>query len=450
MTQRYPLQIITIDEVARQAVELAGLSRFDRILHGDPATLASQMSEGYRPIVVLSHLDTERAKGLKEALAQAEEPILLLPHSLRESEVLEELLLGGLRIIFAPSNTVSMVALSHALEILESLFYSKEKEGEIDADHRDIYAILAPGTVTEIYASEGTYAPSAMFRLLNTPRNYDDTVGALFLFEVDNQSLEQISEAMAIAEKRLPEDTALLLEVRTGRASSRRTGIVSLISRTYDFLGPLQRRIDASEGCFEKGVEILDAYTRGILDDEGAEYLGELNGIKQGDLRALHRLAYVQPAETVRLIRAISDEKIDTQTKIEFIADMAIEGNVDLDVMEALIAAFGLPMEAIVEMIDLQKEGKLPIDPIELPAELSARYPRLRVAKKSDFLLLLDRNDLHEEKNGLVTIATEAVEAHDSEGSSWYVSKHLDTKQLDTLKDDEQWQRFIAQLIEPS
>ncbi len=434
MTQYYPIQVIALDDTAQQALDLAELTRFDQLLKSDLETLSSKMISEYHQVIVLSQLTANTTTILANELTNNEDPIIILPDTLQETQEVKQLLLDGIRVIVTPSDTLLSISLSHTLKIIESLFYGNGTESEIDIDHKDIYEVIKRGTITELHESKGVDIPTTMMRLLNTPQGYDDAAGAIFLFALhEDRSLMEISESMDIAEDKLPKEAYILLESRNTVTDPQSVTITSLVSRYYDFEGSLQKEINESESYLGRVSVIVDAFAQGIVTGDEADLMAERNGLNTEDLSNIYSIVYTEPAETVKLIGILADEKIDTNIKVEVIADMLIDSSVNTDIVEALVSAYSLSTDEILLMVDIKNEGKLPLRKVEIPTGLKERYPHLGLAESAGTLVLLDQDDLGKEEGGTVTVKTDELKVYERNGVEWYVSKNLDQDVIDAF-----------------
>ena len=383
MIENYPIQLIALDETAQQALELASLSKFDHILKSDLEKLSSVLVEDHHHILILSQLSDKIAETVISELSNSEDPIIILPDTVWETEELKQLLLGGMRVILSPSDTLLSISLSHTLEIIQSLFYGNETENEIVLEHSDIYEMIWKSTITELHESSGTDLSTTMMRLFNLPRRLDDVVGAIILFTVhEDRSILEISEALDVAEAQLPDEAYVLFTTRNNTSDLKSGSITVLISRYYDFEQDLQKEINQSSSYFGKVSVIVDAFAGGVINGQEADLLAERNSLDTGDLKVIYTMAYEQPEETVKLIKMLADEKIESSRKIEAVADVIIDESVDLDVAEALVDTNQLPVDDILAIVDLKREGKLPLQSVEMPSDLKGKYADLKLARK--------------------------------------------------------------------
>jgi vacuolar-type H+-ATPase subunit F/Vma7 len=434
MTQHYPIQLITLDEVAHQALELASLSKFDQILKSDLEKLSSVLVKDHHHILVLSQLTEKIAEIVTRELGNSEDPIVILPDTVQETEELKQLLLSGIRVIIAPSDTLLSISLSRILEIIQSLFYGNETESEIDLEHSDIYEVIQKGTTTELHESSGTDLSTTMMRLFNLPRRLDDVAGAIILFTVhEDRSILEISEAMDVAEAQLPEESYVLFATRNNSSDLQSGTITALISRYYDFEQDLQKEIDQSSSYLGKASVIVDAFAQGVISGQEADLLAERNSLDTGDVKAIYTMLYEQPEETAKLIKMLADEKIDQSRKIEAVADVIVDESVNIDIAGALVDMKQLSVDDILTIVDLKKEGKLPLQSLEIPGDLKGEYADLKLARSADTLVLLAQNDLRKEESGTLSVKTDELKVYEKDGVEWYVSKNLEQDVIDAF-----------------
>ena len=432
MIEHYPIQLIALDETTQQALELASLSKFDQILKSDLEKLSSVLVGDHHHILVLSHLSDKIAERVINELGNSEDPIIILPDTVRETEELKQLLLGGTRVILAPSDTLLSISLSHTLEIIQSLFYGNKTENEIDLDHSDIYEVIRKSTITELHESSGTDLSTTMMRLFNLPRRLDDVAGAIILFTVhEDRLILEISEAMDVAEAQLPDEAYVLFATRNNTSDLQSGTITALISRYYDFEQDLQKEINQSSSYFGKVSVIVDAFAQGVINGQEADLLAERNNLDTGDVNAVYAMIYEQPRETVKLIKMLADEKIESSRKIEAVADVIIDESVNLDIAEALVDTNQLPVDDILTIVDLKREGKLPLQSVEIPSKLKDKYADLKLARSADTLVLINKDDLHQESSGMTTVETNELKLYEKSGVKWYVGKDLPEAEID-------------------
>ncbi len=432
--QHYPIQVISLDETAHQALDLAELSKFDQILRSSFEKLSSVMIGEYHHIVVLSQLTDKIAEKMISELSHSEDPIVILPSSVRDREEVKQLLLGGIRVIIAPSDTLLSISLSHALEIIKSIFYGNETENEIDLDHSDIYEVIKKSTITEFHKSSGTDLSTTMMRLFNIPQGLDDVAGAIILFTAhEDRSILEISESMDIAETKLPEEAYVLFATRNNTFDLQNATITCLISRYYNFELDLQKEINESESYLGKVSVIVDAFAQSVVTGDEADLLADRNGLNLNDMNAIYTVAYTQPMETVKLIEMLVDETIDSNRKIEAIADVVLKESVNIDIAEALANMQQLPINDILSIVDLKKEGKLPLQSVEMPADLKGNYSHIGLARSADTLVLLGQDELEKEGDETFIVKTDDLILYEKDGVEWFVSKKLGQEEIDAF-----------------
>ena len=349
MTKLYPIQVIALDKIAHQALDLAELSKFDEISKIEPKQLSSAVVSGYHQILVLSELNADVLSKITEELALMEDVIILLPNMDQESEEITQLILLGVRVIFSPLDTLLTVSLSHTLEILEIIFYGNNTEMEISTDHEDIYQVMIKGTVSEFYEESGANISTTMMSVLNTPKGFSNTCGALVLFEVaEDFPIMDIADTLNIAEDIFPKACALIFETRNTHTNLDYVKIICMVSRYVDFKPSLQQKIHESRTYLNKVATIIDAYAEGLISGEEADLLGKRNEISIEDLGTIYEVAYENPIEIVKIMRAMKNEKLSEDKKIHMIAKAVVDTSIDNDVLEEIALTHKLSIDEII------------------------------------------------------------------------------------------------------
>ena len=358
MTKLYPIQVIALDKIAHQALDLAELTKFDETLKSEPKVFTSITIGDYHQIFVLSELDDIIMGEVEEELYQVQEPIILLPDTVRESEHLKQLLLMGVRVIFSPSDSLVSVSLSQTLKTLELMFYGNNTEMEIAVDHQDIYEVIKRGTMSEFYESSGNDALRTMMRVMNVPKRFDNITAAYVLYEVneDFPMMDIVGSMDVLVENILPEECETIFATRNTHTNSDYVKITGIVSRYYDFVASLQKEITIAESYLDKVSVIVDAYVAEIITDEEVEILATRNSLHMKDIRAIYYVAYSQPMATVKLLQMMQDEKVDTQRKIEAIADVVMDESIDIDIVEEIAKIKNLSIDEILLVIKSKKE----------------------------------------------------------------------------------------------
>lgn len=435
MTKLYPLQVIALDKVSHQALDLAELTRFEETVKTEPKLLSSVTITDYHQIFVLAELSDETISEIEEELSQVDEPIVLLPVTVKESEHVRQLLLIGTRIIFAPSDSLVSVSLSQILKVLELMFYGKGIETEIAVDHQDIYTVLKKGTISEFHEGSGSNTVTTMISVMNVPKSFKDVSSAFVLYEVHKDfSLMEIAESMnMLLEDILPEDCELIFATRNTHTNMDYVKITCMVTRYYDFASALQKEITAAESYIDKVSVIVDAYAREVITNEEAEVLAERNTLYMKDLKAIYHVAYTQPIEMVELLRMMQDEQVGTQRKVEAIADVVLNESFDVDVAEEIAKMQKLSIDEILSVIQIKKEGKLLLQSMEMKSGLRNIYPNLTLAKSADTLVLLKKDDLHKESSGVLTVEENNLKRYEKEGLEWFVAKDMSEEEIDVF-----------------
>ncbi len=434
MIKLFPIQVIALDKVAYQALELAELKKFDEIVKIEPTQLASVAIGEYHQIFVLSELDTTIMEEIAEELAQALDPIVLLPNTAQDTESVKQLLIMGIRIIFSSSDNLVAVSLSQTLKMLEMMLYENGTEMEIAVDHEDIYTVISRGTVTEFYENSGTHVSTATMNALNIPEGFSDVSGAYILYEVhEDLPIMDIVEGMDIVENIMPEESSIIFGTRNTHTNLKHVKITCMVSRYVDFQHILQQEINESETYIDKLVVIVDAFAEGSVTGEEADFLAERNNLALKDLNTIYTVTYTEHIETIKLMQMVRDESIAPQRKEEAIADVLMDTNIDADILFEIAMTKELSIDNIATLVKLKKEGKLPLYNISTPNKMIDKYPNLTLAKSADTFVLTDKNRLHEESSQLVTVASDELKLYEKNGVEWFIDKKLRQEEVDSF-----------------
>lgn len=424
MNEIYPIQLIALDKSAHQALDLAEPAHFAQTVKTDIPALFQKLVSGYRQVLVLSTLPDDETETLFNALREMEEPVVLLPESYQGSEVLKLLALGGVRVVLAPSDSLTSVSLSQALRLLEALLYGNDPENEMVVAHEDIYAVIPRGSVCELQESTGANLSLATLRMCNDPKGYQSVAGAYVLYYVAGEvPVMEISEAMEAVEGRLPEDAALIFGTRNTSGDAVR--IVCLLSRRYDFAQDISERMKQRETYLEKLTVLVDAFIDGEIDVDEAEYLANAHHLAFKDVGTMYSLMHTQPEATVALLQRLQDDSRDLQSKVEMLADAVYEENVNITIAEGLVHLYALPLDSVLEAIRIKREGKMPLHGIELSESVRHKFPHLVVAKSEDTVVLLARDEPTEEGSGILSVDAESLTRYRKDDLEWLVSRKV-------------------------
>jgi len=66
---------------------------------------------------------------------------------------------------------------------------------------------------------------------------------------------------------------------------------------------------------------------------------------------------------------------VHTQRKVEAIADVVVDGDVDVNVAEEIAKLQKLSIDDILSVMKVKEEGKLPLRGVELNNKLKDKYP---------------------------------------------------------------------------
>ncbi len=434
MTKLYPIQVIALDKIAHQALELAELKRFDETVKAEPKQLASVAIGEYHQIFVLSELNDMVMQEIEEELSLAEEPIVLLPRTAKESENMKQLLLMGVRVVFSSSDSLVAVSLSHTLKMLELMFYENGTEMEIAVDYEDIYEVMGGGTITEFYENSGTHIAPTSMNLLNVPESFSDVSGVYILYDVhEDLPIMEIGEAMNIVESKMPEESRIIFGTRNTHTNLKYIKITCMVSRYVDFMPSVQEKINDAETYIDKLAVIVDAYAENSISGDEGNMLADRNNLDKKDLNSIYTVVYSEPREIVNLMQMVRDDSFTRERKEEAIADVLIDTNIDADILAEIAMTKELSIDNILVISKLKKEGKLPLQDVGIPDKMIDTYPNLVFAKSADTFVLVDKNILHEEEGHIITVATDELKLYEKNGVEWFVGKELKDEEVDSF-----------------
>jgi len=305
---------------------------------------------------------------------------------------------------------------------------------EIAVDHEDMYAVIGGGTLTEFYEGSGADASVTTMKALNVPEGFSDVSGAYILYDIhEDFPIMEIMEAMEIVENLLPEDSGIIFGTRNTHTTMKYVKVTCMISRTFDFKRELQQKIDDGETYMDKLAVIVDAFAEGSVTGEEADFLAERNSLDKKDLNTVYTVAYTQPIETVKLMQMVRDGNLSNERKEEAIADVWIDTNIDPNILEEIAMTKALSVDNIIEIARLKKEGKLPLQSMEMKSELKDAYPDLTLAKSADTLVLLKKDTLNKESSGVLTVEENNLKGYERNDLLWFVAKDMAKEEIDVF-----------------
>ena len=443
MLQRYNLQVIAVDEVARQALEFAEPLGFDKRGFVEPDKLSQEIVAEHRVILVASELTEGLMSAISAEHSSLEEFMIILPESKRDEDMLRRLVLMGGRVLFSPSDNLTVLSLSQALQMLEKVFYASDREREIEVDHEDIYMVMGRGTLNEYRVETGSRIETVTVRTLNSPERSSDIYGVMILFEVSEDfPILEIAEAMDSVEKLLPDDCSVIFQTRTRGVEQGSVKAVTFLSRYIDFEKRIQSDIDKSESHLEKIAVIVDAFAGGAIDGEEADHIAMRNDISAKDLKLIYNMAYEVPSRVTSLLYLLRDEKVSTVEKMEAFADELIDDIVDVDFLEGIARAFNLSVEEILEIHRLKNEGMLIVKAVKIPSALSEKYPGVHLGKKGDSYILGNEETFREDPAGYTLVDSNELKSYEKDGLTLYADKDFADSEI------EKFAKALAQVFE--
>ncbi len=432
MIELYPIQVIALDKASHQALDLVELKKFSEVSKIEAGKLSASIIEGHYQVLLLSELDDTILSEIISEYPQMNEPIIMMPSIDEESASLKSLRIMGFRIIFTSDDTIDSISLANALGRVENFFYGNDSDMEISVDHEDIYTVINRGTATQFDEESGRDISVTALSLFNTPKGFSDTTGVYILFEVSEDfPLLNISEAMDIVENILPKSCDIVFGTRVSKKNTDSVKIVSMVSRYADFSRLVQKQIDESKTYLQKSAVIVDAVNDGSISYDDATLLAMKNHLDMNDIEVFYDLTYAQPAQLVELMRLVRDESVTKSRKEEAIADLLKETSLDTDLLEEIALTQQLATESILQIVQLKNEGRLPLEDMKISGGLQEKYPNLSLAKSADTPVLVNREKLHDESMGMVTVETDDLKLYERDGVEWFVGRDLSEVEID-------------------
>ncbi len=434
MTSQFPLQIIAVDEAAHQALDVAELKHFEEISKIDISKLSSTLIENMHPIILFSKFDTTIVQTFIEGIEGALDPIVVVPKSFKETEAVKRMVLNGMRILFFETDTIVAISLAKTLKMLEKLFYGSSSDEDIVLEHSDIYESIVPGTFSSFYTAEGNNLDAMTLSALNVPESFSNVVGIVVIYDIqEDQSLMEVAQSMDIIETKMDEESVILFETRNTMRQKDHCEVTCLITRRYDFVTSVQKKIKASESYLSKVSILVNTFYEGEITGDETEMLAIKNHLDMKDLDRYYELAYAQPKETVRMIESLKNEKFTDIQKEETVADAVVYERVNLDIIEALIEPFGLSVESILEMVDLKREGKLFLFDNEISVSLKKQYPDIIFSKSGERPVLVKNEEVEVLENGMKILDAAMLADYEKDNKIWLVSKKFSTDEIEIL-----------------
>ena len=429
MDNTYRFQLITLDESAKQAIQMEELIHFQETSHTEIEQLEHVLVSGYHHILIASVLNEQDLSFLESLFVEMKEPILVIPSSV-EKNIYRSLLAIGYRVVLSPAETLTVVALSQTLRQLEYFFYVAEGEDDVGISHENLYALLQKRSLIVMYESDSVSASFGIMDVLNrSDIQVEDVLGAYIVFEIDEEAQESVfSEAMAMAQTRLPEYTDIFYGVKVKKRHG--VGVKLLFSYMYDFISEIQQEISESHSYLAKAASLIDAYEKGFLTENELKLMCKRNEIDIDDIMNLHHLIYRQPANTARLMRAIRDHKISKESKIDMITDAIIDESVPLNIIEEIVEGSALELDSILEMHTLKKEGKLPVYHVE---NIDKEHAEIIIAQSHQQKCLLTKEHIEKTMRDWFSIDRERVTPFERNGEEWLVDKALSSEMAEEM-----------------
>ncbi len=431
--KRYPIQVITFDEVSHRAVDMAEIEKFDSVSKVEPKQLSSAIIEDYHQILVLEKPTEETIHQIAEQFETMNEPIAIVPDAYRESEEVKNMLLMGIGVILCESEPLTSLSLANMLNKIDLVFYTADEDADIRADHEDIYEVLGRGTLIESYEESGSDVSAVTLSLFNDPKGFKDAYGAYIIFEVhEDLPALKIAEAMEIAEGLIGEDAFIIFATRTNQREKESVKVSALISRLFNFKIQIQEAIDESTSYLSKASVIVDEYAKGTIDNNEADMMAKYNNIEFDDLKSVYNMAYEIPFQIVRAMRRSRDKSVSQERREEAMADLLMESDVDADILEEIALSHHLSIENILEIVKLKNDDKLPLIEVRTKLIFKDNQDNIRVGQSSGVPVLVFGDQVKQVK-GMDVVEADDLRIYEKDGNRWYVSKGFDDEKIDKL-----------------
>ncbi|WP_353662543.1 hypothetical protein [Hydrogenimonas sp. SS33] len=338
---------IPLDETARQAVTMAGLTSHSEVTEPEAARKHAQ---GSALIFVTSQIDA----GLPERLQHYKgRKILLFPDPEENKGLAETLLKSDLVLIPVRVESLARLSFSQAVKSLETLFVELSPD-DFNLGEEDIFDVLRPHLFHRFYHAEGRHLREAVLRMAHRIRSLRHKESVAYTLRVPAQTpLYSLDEALDVLEVALPPDKPLLFAIRFENKSDN-TRISALVGSPFHLRSDLQSRIDAQPTYLGKTAVIVESFAFREIDEKRMAELCRDNGIEPEDADRLYDLVYVRADETAELIRKLREART-AQEREEMVAQALSEGFIDVKILEELTHLFGLSPHTILARAETLK-----------------------------------------------------------------------------------------------
>ena len=344
------LIFLPLDETARQAVQMAGLSSYSGVVD---ASKPGEIPAGAVPVYVSTSLDEGVLRFVESKKGRG---LFLFPDPEEAKELAERLLKTEPVLIPVKVESLARLGFSQAVKSVESLFVEYGPD-DFSLGAEEIFEVLRPHTFHRFYHAEGKHLREAVLRMAHRVRTLRHKESVAYLLRIPAQTpLYTLDEALDVLEVAVPPDMPLYFAIRFETKSSN-IRISALVGSAFHVRSDLQMRIDAQPTYLGKASVIVESFAFRDIDENRMAELCRDNGIEPEDADRLYDLVYARSDETADLIRKLRDAR-DVQERVQLIADALADGFIDVRILEELVHLFRLPPEEILHLADRIKEER--------------------------------------------------------------------------------------------
>ena len=352
------LQYISLDDIAKQSLELATLSKTSQVINTSIDQLERHCVLSYQQVIVLSSIDEPTVLDLVNVLKDAVHPIVVIPEHEEMDTALRILLNTHIIVVRTKVDTLQAIALSETLQHLETFFISGA-EDDLTITEDELFNLLQTHSFNRFYSAQGKTAQIAMLRVMNMVDSLESMQSALGLFRLHpDASLMDISNAIDIISNKVNPDADMMFQTRGDITLNNKTECIVVVCQYVDILPSLQKKIDLQSTYIEKSTEIVDAYANREITGEDADTIAEHNHIALKDLEFIYHMAYVEKLDLSLFIQALRLPECTDEERQEVIAEAIVQKTVNLDILNELAMTYQLSVDKINDLVDQQNAQK--------------------------------------------------------------------------------------------
>ncbi|WP_300360979.1 hypothetical protein [Hydrogenimonas sp.] len=355
MNSLQKLHFIAMDETAKQAVEMANLTKKSVIVDAGGLSSVFTGSPGVS-VFVVSHLDETFADAVSGFKGKG---ILLFPDPGERTPLIDKLLKTPLVLIPVRLESLATLSFSHAVKSVERLFVESSDQ-DFELGEEDLFDVLKPHTLHRFYYTEGRQLKEAVLRMAHRVRSVRRIESVAYILEVPaNTALFALDEAIDVLEIAVPPEQPLFFAIRFVKGVTHVKITACIAARTH-MTSDIQSRIDAQPTYLGKTAVIVEYFADGKIDEKRMDELCRENGIEPEDADRLYDLFYVRADETAELMRTLRSARSEEE-RIEAVARALADNFIDVRILEELAHLYRLPPDRIIaragELQAPRKEG---------------------------------------------------------------------------------------------